>query len=94
MRRYVQLWRLPSAPLLIVAGVVGRLPAAITPLALLLFLADRTGSFGVGGIAVGVYGLSTAAVAPVLGRFAEVCTGAAPRRSQCTTVKNSSQSRM
>ena len=71
MRRYAELWRLPSAPLLIVAGIVGRLPAGIAPLALLLFLADRTGSYGVGGIAVGIYGLSTAAIAPLLGRFAD-----------------------
>lgn len=71
MRRYAELWRLPSAPLLIVAGIVGRLPAGIAPLALLLFLADRTGSYGVGGVAVGVYGLATAIVAPMLGRFAD-----------------------
>ncbi|WP_035858143.1 MFS transporter [Cryptosporangium arvum] len=71
MRQYAELWRLPSAPLLIVAGIVGRLPAGIAPLAILLFLADRTGSYGVGGIAVGVYGLATAAVAPLLGRFAD-----------------------
>ncbi|GAA3396572.1 MFS transporter [Cryptosporangium minutisporangium] len=71
MRRYVELWRLPSAPLLIVAGIVGRLPGGIAPLALLLFLADRTGSYGVGGVAVGVYGLTTAAVAPLLGRLAD-----------------------
>jgi MFS family permease len=71
MRRYAELWRLPSAPLLIVAGIVGRLPGGIAPLALLLFLADRTGSYGVGGVAVGSYGLATAAVAPMLGRIAD-----------------------
>jgi len=71
MRRYAELWRLPSAPLLIVAGIVGRLPGGIAPLALLLFLADRTGSYGIGGVAVGVYGLATAAVAPLLGRVAD-----------------------
>ena len=71
MRRYAELWRLPSAPLLIVAGIVGRLPGGIAPLALLLFLADRTGSYGVAGVAVGIYGLATAAVAPLLGRIAD-----------------------
>ncbi|TQS45028.1 MFS transporter [Cryptosporangium phraense] len=71
VRRYVELWRLPSAPLLIVAGIIGRLPAGIAPLALLLFLADHTGSYGVGGVAVGIYGLATAAVAPMLGRYAD-----------------------
>lgn len=71
MRRYGELWRLPSAPLLILAGIVGRLPAGVAPLALLLFLADRTGSYGVGGIAVGLYGLATAATAPLLGRVAD-----------------------
>jgi MFS family permease len=71
MRRYVELWRLPSAPLLIVAGIIGRLPAGVAPLALLLFLADRTGSYAVGGVAVGVYGLATAAAAPMLGRVAD-----------------------
>ena len=71
MRRYGELWRLPSAPLLIVAGIIGRLPAGVAPLALLLFLADRTGSYAVGGLAVGIYGLATAATAPVLGRIAD-----------------------
>jgi hypothetical protein len=71
MRRYTELWRLPSAPLLIVAGIIGRLPAGVAPLALLLFLADRTGSYAVGGIAVGIYGLATAAAAPMLGRLAD-----------------------
>ena len=71
MRRYGELWRLPSAPLLIVAGIIGRLPAGVAPLALLLFLADRTGSYAVGGVAVGIYGLATAAAAPMLGRLAD-----------------------
>jgi MFS family permease len=71
VRRYGELWRLPSAPLLIVAGIFGRLPGGVAPLALLLFLADRTGSYAVGGVAVGIYGLSTAMTAPMMGRVAD-----------------------
>jgi MFS family permease len=71
MRRYLELWRLPSARLLIAMGIFGRLPAGVAPLALLLLVVGHTGSYTLGGAAVGVYGVATAVVAPLLGRFAD-----------------------
>ncbi len=71
MRRYAQVWSLPSAPILLVAGFLGRLPVAMVPLALLLLVEARTGSYATAGLATAAYGLATAAVAPVLGRLAD-----------------------
>ncbi len=71
MRRYAQVWSLPSAPTLLLAGFLGRLPVAIVPLALLLLVQSRTGSYATAGLATAAYGLATAAVAPLLGRLAD-----------------------
>lgn len=71
MRRYAQVWALPSAPVLLLAGFVGRLPVAMVPLALLLLVADRTGSYATAGLATAAYGVATALVAPLLGRLAD-----------------------
>lgn len=71
MRQYLEVWRLPSAPLLILAGIVGRLPVGIVPLALLLLVQDRTGSYGAGGATVAAYSVATAVTAPFLGRLAD-----------------------
>ena len=71
MRRYLEVWRLPSARLLTVAGIVGRLPVGIVPLALLLLVQAQTGSYAVAGLATGLYAIATAVVAPVLGRIAD-----------------------
>ncbi|CAN5192487.1 MFS transporter [soil metagenome] len=71
MRRYAQVWALPSAPVLLLAGFVGRLPVAMVPLALLLLVAARTGSYATAGLATAAYGVATALVAPLLGRLAD-----------------------
>lgn len=71
MRRYVDIWSLPGAPILLLAGFLGRLPVAMVPLALLLLVEDATGSYASAGLATASYGLATAAVAPVLGRLAD-----------------------
>lgn len=71
MRRYAQVWSLPSAPILLLAGFLGRLPVAMVPLALLLLVETRTGSYATAGLATAAYGLATAAVAPLLGRLAD-----------------------
>ncbi|MBA2554327.1 MAG: MFS transporter, partial [Geodermatophilaceae bacterium] len=71
MRRYAQVWSLPSAPILILAGFLGRLPVAMVPLAVLLLVETRTGSYATAGLATAAYGLATAAVAPLLGRLAD-----------------------
>ena len=47
VRSYLSVWRLPSAPVLLVAGFAGRLPAAMVPLALLLMVQQQTGAYAV-----------------------------------------------
>lgn len=71
MRSYLSVWRLPSAPVLLVAGFAGRLPSAMVPLALLLMVQQQTGSYAVAGLAAATYGLAMAGMAPVLGRLAD-----------------------
>jgi MFS family permease len=71
VRRYLEVWALPGARRLIVAGIIGRLPIAMVPLAVLLLVEAQTGSYARAGIASGIYAVATAALAPVLGRIAD-----------------------
>src|SRR4051812_34372287 len=71
MRSYSTVWRLPSAPALLLSGFAGRLPSSMVPLALLLMVQERTASFAVAGGVSATYGIATALVAPVLGRLAD-----------------------
>jgi MFS family permease len=71
VRTYVNVWRLPSAPVLLLAGFAGRLPSAMVPLALLLMVQQRTGSYAVAGLASATLGIAMAVMAPVLGRLAD-----------------------
>jgi len=71
MRQYLTVWRMPSAPTLLLAGFAGRLPASMVPLALLLLVERHTGSYAVAGLAAATYGLSIAVFAPIYGRFAD-----------------------
>ncbi|MCW2696261.1 MAG: permease [Modestobacter sp.] len=71
MRSYLTVWRLPSAPVLLLAGFAGRLPSAMVPLALLLMVQQRTGSYAIAGAVAATIGLATAFTAPVLGRMAD-----------------------
>jgi len=71
MRQYLTVWRMPSAPTLLLAGFAGRLPASMVPLALLLLVEQHTGSYAIAGLAAATYGLSIAAFAPVYGRWAD-----------------------
>ena len=71
MRAYLNVWRLPSAPVLLVAGFAGRLPSAMVPLALLLMVQQETGSYAVAGLASATLGIAMAVMAPVLGRLAD-----------------------
>jgi MFS family permease len=64
-------WRLPSAPVLLIAGFAGRLPSAMVPLALLLMVQQQTGSYAVAGLASATFGVALALMAPVLGRLAD-----------------------
>ncbi len=71
MRAYLSVWRLPSAPVLLLAGFAGRLPSAMVPLALLLMVQERTGSYAVAGMAAAAHGIAMAIMAPILGRLAD-----------------------
>ena len=71
MRSYLTVWRLPSAPVLLLSGCAGRLPSSMVPLALLLMVQEQTGSYAVAGGVSATYGIATALVAPVLGRLAD-----------------------
>jgi MFS family permease len=71
VRAYLTVWRLPSAPVLLVAGFAGRLPSAMVPLALLLMVQQQTGSYAVAGLASATHGIAMALMAPILGRLAD-----------------------
>ncbi|SFE04827.1 MFS transporter [Blastococcus tunisiensis] len=71
MRAYLSVWRLPSAPVLLLAGFAGRLPSAMVPLALLLMVQQQTGSYAIAGLAAATLGVASAVMAPVLGRLAD-----------------------
>ncbi|MCU1606137.1 MAG: permease [Modestobacter sp.] len=71
MHSYLTVWRLPSAPVLLLAGFAGRLPSAMIPLALLLMVQQQTGSYAVAGAVSATFGIATALMAPVLGRLAD-----------------------
>jgi MFS family permease len=71
VRAYLTVWRLPSAPVLLLSGFAGRLPSAMVPLALLLMVQQQTGSYAVAGLAAATHGIAMAIMAPVLGRLAD-----------------------
>jgi MFS family permease len=71
VRSYLSVWRLPSAPVLLLSGFAGRLPSAMVPLALLLMVQQQTGSYAVAGFASATLGIAAAGMAPVLGRLAD-----------------------
>ncbi|BCJ64615.1 MFS transporter [Polymorphospora rubra] len=71
LRQYVEVWRIPGAPLLLTAGVLARLGIGITPLALLLVVEDVTGSYALAAVAGGIYALAGAALSPIAGRIAD-----------------------
>jgi MFS family permease len=71
VRAYLTVWRLPSAPVLLIAGFAGRLPSAMVPLALLLMVQQVSGSYAVAGAAAATLGVASAVMAPVLGRLAD-----------------------
>src|SRR3712207_1089430 len=71
VRAYLPVWRLPSAPVLLISGFAGRLPSAMVPLALLLMVQQQTGSYAIAGLASATLGIAMAVMAPVLGRLAD-----------------------
>jgi MFS family permease len=71
LRQYLAVWRIPGAPLLLIGGILARLGIGITPLALLMLVADATGRYTYAGIASGIYALAGAAISPIGGRLAD-----------------------
>ncbi|MBW8480833.1 MFS transporter [Actinomadura parmotrematis] len=85
MRHYVAVWRMPGAPLLLVAGVLARLGLGVTPLALLLLVEQATGRYTPAGVAAGAYALAGALVSPAAGRWADRF-GSAPVLVACAVA--------
>ncbi|GII26123.1 MFS transporter [Planosporangium mesophilum] len=71
LRRYLEVWRLPGAPLLLIGGVISRLGIGMTPLALLLLVHAATGRYTAAALAGSAYALAGAALSPVAGRLAD-----------------------
>jgi MFS family permease len=71
VRRYAAVLRLPGARVLLVFGVLARLGMGVTPLALLLLVADATGRYAPAAVAGGLYALANAVLAPLIGRLAD-----------------------
>jgi MFS family permease len=71
MGRYRAVWRIPGAPTLLGVGVLARLGIGVTPLALLLLVADATGRYAAGGLAAGVYALAGAVANPLVARLSD-----------------------
>jgi MFS family permease len=68
---YGRIFRTPHLAPLIFATLLTRLPFAINGLAVLLFLREQTGSFGVAGVVAGAIALGAAAGAPFASRLVD-----------------------
>jgi MFS family permease len=77
MRQYLDVWRMPGARILLIVGIFARLGIGMTPLALLLLVAEATGRYAAAGLAGGVYAVAGAVLSPIAGRLADRY-GAAP----------------
>ena len=62
------LLRLPGLPRLVVSSLVGRVPASMGPLSIVLLVQSVTGSYAHAGLAAGVFAIATALASPLLGR--------------------------
>ena len=63
------LLRLPGIPRLVVSSLVGRVPASMGPLSIVLLVQSVTGSYANAGSAAGVFAIATALASPLLGRI-------------------------
>jgi Major Facilitator Superfamily len=63
------LLRLPGIPRLVASSLVGRVPASMGPLSIVLLVQSVTGSYVHAGSAAGVFAIATALASPLLGRI-------------------------
>jgi MFS family permease len=61
----------PNVLALCAASVLARLPVGMGSVAMVIFLHDRTGSFGVAGLAAGAFTVGLGATSPLLGRLVD-----------------------
>jgi MFS family permease len=61
----------PNVLALCAASVLARLPVGMGTVGLVIFLHDRTGSFGVAGLAAGAFTIGLGATSPLLGRLVD-----------------------
>jgi MFS family permease len=66
---YARLLHLPHVRRLVLSALVGRLPIGMTTLALVLFVAGKTGSYTDAGLAEGLVGAGLAVGVPLQGRL-------------------------
>ncbi|WP_328772785.1 MFS transporter [Streptomyces sp. NBC_00286] len=70
--RYLEILRTRHAARLLAGTLVGRLPNAVAPIAVLLFVRDEGGSYSLAGALAAAYGVSNAVGQPVLGRLVDL----------------------
>ncbi|MEV6173742.1 MFS transporter [Streptomyces sp. NPDC051954] len=69
---YLEILRARHVARLLVGTLVGRLPCATAPIAILLFVRAEGGSYSLAGALAAVYGVANAVGQPVLGRLVDV----------------------
>ena len=68
---YRRIFSTPHVLSLAVASVVARLPVGMSAVALVIFIHDRTGSFGIAGAVAAAYTIGLGVTAPLLGRLVD-----------------------
>ncbi|MFS0694963.1 MFS transporter [Streptomyces nitrosporeus] len=69
---YLEILRAKHAARLLTGTLVGRLPNATAPIAIVLFVRAEGGSYTLAGVLAAVYGLGTAVGQPLLGRAVDL----------------------
>lgn len=67
VKGYRGVFAIPGTRRLLISALIGRLPIGACSLAILLMVREQTGSFGVAGLAVGVFAITGAIAAPIQG---------------------------
>jgi MFS family permease len=69
--RYQDLLGAPGVPLMVLAGIIGRVPSTMLELALPLVVAGRTGSWVSAGLVTAAYTIASAVFGPIRGRLVD-----------------------